>query len=113
MIKLLNWERLLWVSGTPVSNSLRDLVAPLDLMWMTMEVGWVPTPDLNAALLYDERYDPYKPVNKIGEEECIGIFTEHYVEHNPHVRGLKKAYDKHKTPPQSKHGNIRSKQREG
>ncbi|KAL6411484.1 hypothetical protein AUP68_05198 [Ilyonectria robusta] len=113
MIKLLNWKRLLWVSGTPISNSLRGLVTPLDLMWMTMEVDWVPTPDLNAALLYDEQYDPYKPVNRISEQDCIGIFTEQYVEHNPHVEGLKKAYDKHKTLPQSKHGNIRSKQREG
>ncbi|KAH7019095.1 hypothetical protein EDB80DRAFT_869773 [Ilyonectria destructans] len=47
------------VSGTPISNSLRDLVAPLDLMWITLEFDWVPIANLDAAVLYHEEYDLY------------------------------------------------------
>lgn len=33
MLRLLDWKKLLWVTGTPVQSSFRDLLSPLSLMW--------------------------------------------------------------------------------
>lgn len=33
VLRLLKWEKILWVTGTPILTSLKDLVSPLSLMW--------------------------------------------------------------------------------
>lgn len=33
MTRLFSWERLVWVTGTPLCSSLRDILTPLNMMW--------------------------------------------------------------------------------
>ena len=73
MGQLFQWERLLFVTGTPIASSLRDLLSPLtlfayankaidDLKVLSSDVvGYVPG-------LYDEKYDTYQLDNEIIDE---------------------------------------------
>ncbi|KAL2682399.1 hypothetical protein Neosp_006850 [[Neocosmospora] mangrovei] len=85
MLRMLSWKRLLFVSGTPLTTSLRDLLSPLSLVHhisgriQSLDVlnesilSWVPG-------LYHADYDPLKAVNKIdhagSEQLTAGIFHE-------------------------------------
>lgn len=73
IVQLFRWERLLFVTGTPIASSLPDLLSPLtliayaskairDLKGFSSDVmGYVPG-------LYDESYDAYKLDNEIIDE---------------------------------------------
>ncbi|KPM45986.1 hypothetical protein AK830_g452 [Neonectria ditissima] len=102
LMRLLKWETLIWVSGTPMANSGRDLIAPLGLFWMSMKIDWTPDPETfpNAALMYDPNYDPYKEVwskAKEGEEaagKVLGIFHETYLKGHPELIPMEEAFRK-------------------
>ncbi|RSL44137.1 hypothetical protein CEP54_014810 [Fusarium duplospermum] len=83
---LISGERLMWVTGTPLSASLRDLLSPLRLMWKAhgdldwqpteAELGWVPG-------LYHQDYDPEK-LNDFGLGRATqGILTDKFRELYP------------------------------
>lgn len=66
-----SYDRVIWVSGTPINSSLRDLVSPLTLFWRTYDISWkdVDTWHMgNLEGLYDEHYDPYEEVNGAGDD---------------------------------------------
>ncbi|KAF5584723.1 snf2 family helicase [Fusarium subglutinans] len=83
MLRLLDWKKLLWVTGTPVQSSFRDLLSPLSLMWA-------------AYGLYDESYDPYTEENKFDDRKNVthGIFTETYLTKFPQFAVLKDVFNK-------------------
>ncbi|EHK50301.1 hypothetical protein TRIATDRAFT_303872 [Trichoderma atroviride IMI 206040] len=37
-LRLLNWDHLIWVTGTPVMSSSRDIMSPLGLMWRKVDI---------------------------------------------------------------------------
>ncbi|KAF5963589.1 hypothetical protein FBULB1_13287 [Fusarium bulbicola] len=83
MLRILDWKKLLWVSGTPILSSFKDLLSPLSLMWATYG-------------LYDESYDPYTEDNTlgVGKNTTHGIFTGSYLTEFPQFTALKDIFDK-------------------
>ncbi|RSL97586.1 hypothetical protein CEP52_010794 [Fusarium oligoseptatum] len=85
-LDMISWKRLMWVTGTPLSSSLRDLHSPLHLMWNALgglswepteaELGWLPG-------LYHQDYDPERE-NRFGEGRVTrGIFTDEFRQKYP------------------------------
>ncbi|KAF7553679.1 hypothetical protein G7Z17_g3457 [Cylindrodendrum hubeiense] len=99
MMRLLKWESLIWVTGTPLMSSFRDLLSPLSLMSKSLnctwspkgeEVGWGPG-------MYLDSYDPYTETNDNGEgKTTAGIFSQKYLDSHPEAQPLKNIYDMNK-----------------
>ncbi|KAM0425330.1 hypothetical protein ACHAPT_009386 [Fusarium lateritium] len=90
MLRLLTWRRLLFVSGTPLSSSLRDLLSPLSLISHVnsrirslrrleeKSLRWVPG-------LYSPNYDPMTEINRLGGGKLTaGIFHERFLQDVTH-----------------------------
>ncbi|KAF5009663.1 hypothetical protein FDECE_4132 [Fusarium decemcellulare] len=95
---ILKWRSLLWVSGTPLSSSLRDLLSPLLLMWKALSVTWEPAVDTLGWLpgLYRPDYDPVKTTNAFAgsDSPTTGIFSPEFLAQHPELEVLKAAFDK-------------------
>ncbi|CZR36035.1 uncharacterized protein FPRO_03705 [Fusarium proliferatum ET1] len=72
MLRLLDWKKLLWVTGTPVQSSFRDLLSPLSLMWAAYE---------------ENKFNG-------GKDATHGIFTEAYLTKFSQFAALQDAFNK-------------------
>ncbi|CVK94439.1 uncharacterized protein FMAN_03543 [Fusarium mangiferae] len=72
MLRLLDWKKLLWVTGTPVQSSFRDLLSPLSLMWAAYE---------------ENKFND-------GKDVTHGIFTEAFLTKFPQFAALKDVFNK-------------------
>ncbi|KAJ4307520.1 hypothetical protein N0V84_012674 [Fusarium piperis] len=89
------WSTLLWVTGTPLSSSLRDLISPLSLMWRATGIQWDPHTDKMGWLpgLYRPDYDPFLEDNDFGEDRITkGILHPSYNEIDPSAVLLKESW---------------------
>ncbi|KAK7414228.1 hypothetical protein QQX98_006923 [Neonectria punicea] len=75
MLKLVPWNSLIWVTGTPLAASFKDLIMPLGLLWSALGVQWTPdVGELRWLLgLYDAVYDATKKRNAFRDEITMGI----------------------------------------
>ncbi|QPC60884.1 hypothetical protein HYE67_003115 [Fusarium culmorum] len=73
MLQLINWNKLLWVTGTPILSSLQDLISPLSLIWNAYNIA------IDSPGLYDETYDPYQAKNVFQKGTTVGIFHEDFL----------------------------------
>lgn len=82
--RLLNWDHLLWMTGTPLIGSLRDIMSPLSLVWRKYN------PDLRDIVnnvgclkgMWHNEYDPTMEENKLFSETTRGIFSETFMTEN-------------------------------
>ncbi|KAM0372815.1 hypothetical protein ACHAPY_009418 [Fusarium culmorum] len=84
------WRILLWTSGTPLSNSLRDLISPLILVWKALGIKWNPTIGRIGYLpgLYHEDYDPLVEDNEIKGQITKGILHPEFLANNKAAKAL-------------------------
>ncbi|KAF4463903.1 hypothetical protein FALBO_9275 [Fusarium albosuccineum] len=82
MLRLIEWQSILWVSATPVTSSFRDLLSPLSLMWKAYGLRWEP-----KILSIED--------NEFEQGRTQGIFTDNYVTKYPEVKPLKEIFEKH------------------
>lgn len=75
----------MWVSGTLLSSSLKDILAPLSLMWDRMDIDWKPISSYVgfATGLYSPSYDPHRATNAVDDQVTRGIFTERDARQTP------------------------------
>jgi len=87
IVQLFHWERLLFVTGTPIASSLRDALSPLSLIAYANKAvcdlkGLSSDVVEYAPGLYDDNYDAYKLYNETIDEcgqtlgTTKGIFCE-------------------------------------
>ncbi|KAK7413720.1 hypothetical protein QQZ08_012566, partial [Neonectria magnoliae] len=98
MLRHLSWDTILWVTGTPLAGSLKDILSPLTLMWEAYGIDWDPSSSLGwLAGLYRDDYDPYQLENVFEKETTAGIFarSEEDEDDEPDegIKALKAAYD--------------------
>ncbi|KAM0542074.1 hypothetical protein ACHAO7_010139 [Fusarium culmorum] len=89
LLQLFKWDRLLFVTGTPIASTLRDLLSPLTLIaytnkhirnfqYVTPSLGYLPG-------LYHDSYDPDADKTDITAEfgeklgQTVGIFSEAFM----------------------------------
>ncbi|CAF3600281.1 unnamed protein product [Fusarium graminearum] len=94
LLRKFKWDIILWTSGTPLSNSLRDLISPLLLMWRALDVDWKPKIGPIGYLpgLYNAQYDPEKENNEFNGMITKGIFHPSFTALDPAVGKLMEAW---------------------
>ncbi|KAK7415183.1 hypothetical protein QQZ08_012411 [Neonectria magnoliae] len=77
MLGHLQWDSILWVTGTPLAGSLKDLLSPLRLMWDVYGIEWNPTKRSLGWLpgLSRDDYGPYKLENVLDNDTTVGMFA--------------------------------------
>ncbi|KAF7557190.1 hypothetical protein G7046_g6104 [Stylonectria norvegica] len=63
MLRGMKVNHLIWMTGSPLVLSLRDLLSALSLMWTYLGLVWEPPVSQFADvahLIYSDNYDPYK-----------------------------------------------------
>ncbi|KAF5547475.1 snf2 family helicase [Fusarium mexicanum] len=83
MLRLLDWKKLLWVTGTPVQSSFRDLLSPLSLMWAAYGIEL----DVDIRSFEENKFNG-------GKDVTHGIFTETYLTKFPQFSALKDVFNK-------------------
>ncbi|CAG1993022.1 unnamed protein product [Fusarium graminearum] len=74
LLRKFKWDIILWTSGKTLSNSLRDLISPLLLMWRALD------------------YDPEKENNEFNGMITKGIFHPSFTALDPAVGKLMEAW---------------------
>lgn len=97
MTRLFSWERLVWVTGTPHCSLLRDILAPLNMMWDKYNCEWEPdSAEIgNLANLYSPDYDPTDEegfFDREGGGRTCAIFGSDYLEKHPELKPVEEAY---------------------
>ncbi|KAF5699926.1 hypothetical protein FMUND_14550 [Fusarium mundagurra] len=88
LMRCFKWLNLLWVSGTPLTSSLRDLISPLLLMWQALGIKWKPEFDKigHVSGMYHQDYDPYRENNCCdGKSVTPSIFHPSFLGETPHL----------------------------
>ncbi|KAM0438489.1 hypothetical protein ACHAPT_001238 [Fusarium lateritium] len=95
LLRLFEWNTLLWVSSTPAQTSFEDLLSPLNAMWWSYGIDWTPAISSVGWLLglYSDLYDPYQENSLFEQGITHGIFTDKYLSEYPDVRALKVIFD--------------------
>lgn len=93
MLRLFEWDSLVWVTGTPLFTSLRDLLAPLSLIWQKYKFDWIPDADIGwLPGLYAPSYDPTIEETEMDGRVVKGIFSQPYLEKHPALKRLRDHY---------------------
>ncbi|KJZ73345.1 hypothetical protein HIM_07349 [Hirsutella minnesotensis 3608] len=79
--RLLNWDTSLWVSGTVLISSLKDILSPLFLFWLKLDMptyGWLTDGHHlgDLQLLFHQDYDPTSRSFELNGRTVLGLFHE-------------------------------------
>ncbi|PNP51939.1 hypothetical protein THARTR1_07148 [Trichoderma harzianum] len=99
--RLLNWDHLVWVTGTPLMSTLRDILSPLWLIWHKININipvlWVKTIG-HVEGLWNDEYDPYEEETVFADgSKTRGILSESFIKEHPSLEWAKLKEFHHKT----------------